>query len=407
MIPSLFECGVCRGPFTIEGVQLDCGHRYCNTCISTLVNEFMQADISRPMICALGNCTRALSNEEIRAFLSESEFQRYVDVREGRIRASPGHRIVNCVRPGCISWEVPEGQPYVECPTCSKSFCPLCKRDPHARVPCSEAEEYHRLNTLSAEAQNRASMLFIEELEQQDNAERIRRVDCPVCMEQVELESCVTLDCEHPMCTDCFSNYLTGKIEGGEVGDEQLVCPIQDCRTAITALQVEAAVGREIYERFLRYRIDQWQPEDDSRRVQCPSPNCAFFLVRPGQEEAQCPECQSAFCPSCVEASHVGQTCDAAREARAARRAEADAEIAVASLAARSGWQQCPVCKVRTERSRGCNNMTCTSPQCKGKTKYCYICGQVPQGNHFPQGIYADSCVNVSEEEYRARREGS
>mmetsp|Transcript_98055 Transcript_98055/g.224904 ORF Transcript_98055/g.224904 Transcript_98055/m.224904 type:complete len:165 (-) Transcript_98055:301-795(-) len=132
-----------------------------------------------------------------------------------------------------------------------------------------------------------------------------------------------------------------------------------------------------------------------------------FFLVRPDQQEVECPECQHTFCPACRETGHVGQTCDAAREVRAARTAEADAEVAVASLAARSGWQQCPVCQVRTERTAGCNNMTCRSQQCKGKTTYCYICGQVPQREHFPQGIFANSCVNVSADQYRARLEGS
>ena len=39
-------------------------------------------------------------------------------------------------------------------------------------------------------------------------------------------------------------------------------------------------------------------------------------------------------------------------------------------------FKKCPVCDALVEKSKGCNFMTCETPQCRrSKTYFCFLCG--------------------------------
>mmetsp|Transcript_133001 Transcript_133001/g.296623 ORF Transcript_133001/g.296623 Transcript_133001/m.296623 type:complete len:108 (+) Transcript_133001:3-326(+) len=90
-------------------------------------------------------------------------------------------------------------------------------------------------------------------------------------------------------------------------------------------------------------------------------------------------------------------------EAHAARdKADRDFE----ELMKKNGWQRCPQCRASCERQSGCNFMTCASSACRGRTHFCYLCGdKLTQGQHFthfPQGVYEHICEKVDRREDEA-----
>ena len=66
--------------------------------------------------------------------------------------------------------------------------------------------------------------------------------------------------------------------------------------------------------------------------------------------------------------------------------------------------KDCPVCKAPTYRYEGCNYMTCSSPQCQGKTNFCNLCGEqlskIQHATHFTGfSPYSKTCDNTKNKE--------
>merc|ERR1719265_2240932 len=149
---------------------------------------------------------------------------------------------------------------------------------------------------------------------------------CPLCFEEFKVVAglrlhvfgLIELDCKHFLCRECFTEYMTSKISEGEVSEDTLKCPIPDCNTPITEMQVRSAnFEPELFERFLLFRARGYQPDDsmDEARVECPTPDCAPFIVErrfATGVSVQCPICLKEFCPQCKEAAHRNLTCEEA-----------------------------------------------------------------------------------------------
>jgi len=80
--------------------------------------------------------------------------------------------------------------------------------------------------------------------------------------------------------------------------------------------------------------------------------------------EMECPECQSEFCYYHSNA-HVGQSCDDYR-----KKMLRDEQLA--EQGALRHTKACPECGIRTEKTGGCNHMTCH----RCGADWCWVCGQ-------------------------------
>eukprot|EP00928_Gymnodinium_smaydae_P087104 TRINITY_DN71438_c0_g1_i1.p1 TRINITY_DN71438_c0_g1~~TRINITY_DN71438_c0_g1_i1.p1 ORF type:complete len:337 (-),score=62.68 TRINITY_DN71438_c0_g1_i1:344-1354(-) len=239
----------------------------------------------------------------------------------------------------------------------------------------------------------------------QEVAAKVARAtfECPLCFDSLTFDESVELDCLHRFCQDCFGRHLELKIREKRVREEELSCPMPGCGCKVTDLQVEGAVrATPLWDRFLATRAQSWRPRsgDGDKLCQCPTPNCGSFLVPGGtaKAEVRCPECKVRFCAHC-EASHPGVSCKqfAAKRREEARQAPGEAELAEAMR--QEGWQRCPKCSAICERQQGCNYMTCPSDVCRGKTNFCYVCGDeltwYEHATHFPSGPFANVCRKV------------
>jgi len=213
---------------------------------------------------------------------------------------------------------------------------------------------------------------------------------CPICLEDLSSkgseeegegdEGEVGLPCKHRLCRDCFVNYIESLVNSGRVGDEDLCCPLPECRSAVTTAFLTAFLAgkeehRRLRERLLDFQAQRFQPEagDGEQFLTCPTANCAKLLVPnelvENQEAVTCPTCSCNFCAGCCQQAHPGLTCEDAEFRRM--------DPALRKLMEKETWVRCPSCRHLCERESGCNFMTCPSEVCQSKTHFCYLCGVV------------------------------
>lgn len=145
--------------------------------------------------------------------------------------------------------------------------------------------------------------------------------------------------------------------------------------------------------------------EQGGKVVRCPIPNCdnlwlipigyrhrkenneqSYFrvLVGPGDDRRMyCPSCNVHFCGLCLRPwtnfynrkSHSGMSCANYSKQFKAFGNDDDGYAAIAfSLDARG----CPGCSIRTQRSEGCNHITCPCGM-----EWCYVCGKQWTQRHY------------------------
>jgi len=258
---------------------------------------------------------------------------------------------------------------------------------------------------------------------------------CPLCFDEFPPDQIVTYGCEHCLCEECFRGYLESKIMDGRVADDEICCPIPDCQANFGKAQeiplfliehhlrdlggqfssnpTEQTRLKALWEKFLEFRMRLFLP-DSGKILRCPYEGCEYELIVSGVGEneeytaIQCPSCEKEFCGSCGAKAHAKiANCNESK-----RRVEEEEclgtedrstgkknEKLFEDLLQNSNWCRCPICKVPVERESGCNFMSCPSLQCRGKTFFCYVCGEHIKGGraahykHYPLGPYEDFCI--------------
>jgi len=219
---------------------------------------------------------------------------------------------------------------------------------------------------------------------------------CPVCLET--MSEFVTLGCgpRHRICEMCLCEYLKNRVSSGQFRDDQLVCPMPQCHWLLPEQQIsqcllQTASGAHAYERLQDMRAQHFDPGAGFRLLQCPTPDCAKFVVSErvaNREEVMCPHCCHRFCPRCSRAPHGKMPCGSGD----------GPEGELHELALRKGWKHCPKCNALCERWDGCQFMECSCG-----ALFCYLCGdslkEADHGEHysgFPgaQGPFGSTCLN-------------
>eukprot|EP00416_Gambierdiscus_australes_P027220 CAMPEP_0171067190 /NCGR_PEP_ID=MMETSP0766_2-20121228/7853_1 /TAXON_ID=439317 /ORGANISM="Gambierdiscus australes, Strain CAWD 149" /LENGTH=490 /DNA_ID=CAMNT_0011523409 /DNA_START=83 /DNA_END=1555 /DNA_ORIENTATION=+ len=195
---------------------------------------------------------------------------------------------------------------------------------------------------------------------------------CNICLESVPSVHCVVpLDCgreAHCACMQCMSMYVRLRIEEGRVNELWCPCAGNDgCEAKVADSEVESWMSSNIVDKYKRFTRMQ---ADDKLRA-CPQCNelCLPKLRNPQDKdsavvpEMECSACGCQFCFYHSNAHAVGPAACAAHE----REILKQERQALSKIVTR----KCPRCGVITEKSSGCNHMTC---QCK--CQWCWVCGK-------------------------------
>ena len=194
---------------------------------------------------------------------------------------------------------------------------------------------------------------------------------CAICLENhaitdsFSLESCTA---QHRFCTDSMTMYLSSLIKEGAV--LSLKCPcfgMDGCDAVFSKEEVNKLVDDSCFEQYSRLLEIKTNPN----ARECPT--CSQFSTSGSEEnpEMKCEGCGTVFCYLHNNA-HPEISC----QEYVRRTAKTDLWSA-ATIKATS--RTCPQCKAPTQKSSGCNHMTCQ--HCGAD--WCWLCGRAIDDDHY------------------------
>mmetsp|Transcript_62181 Transcript_62181/g.173489 ORF Transcript_62181/g.173489 Transcript_62181/m.173489 type:complete len:444 (-) Transcript_62181:139-1470(-) len=200
-----------------------------------------------------------------------------------------------------------------------------------------------------------------------------RTVRCNICLDNIPYgESARLRGCgreTHSACVACLTRYLQLRVEENRVDD--LWCPCHgddDCEAKADESELEELLDADVFEKYKRFSAQR----DDTTLRECPE---CHKLVAPRRDdetgangskivaEMTCDSCGCDFCYYHSNAHGPGKQACAEYE-RQQLKQEKRAAAAISAL-------NCPGCGQLTEKTSGCNHMTCTCG-----VEWCWVCGK-------------------------------
>lgn len=224
---------------------------------------------------------------------------------------------------------------------------------------------------------------------------------CPVCYEDTPGRHCMRLEgCSHTFCVECVTTHARMHVTEGSL--DRLQCLHGTCLNVLSAQDLDRVLSPEEVQRMEALRL-QRALDQMADIVYCPRCQSPTLEDSDGSHCSQCAKCFFVFCSLCNYAYHPSKKCMTAEDALKIHRlrmagcrnglgaelrmkAERMEEDIKSSATVEETSKQCPRCSIATQKSGGCNKMTCT----RCHVKWCYKCGEAISGyDHFG----ANSCV--------------
>ncbi|KZT29351.1 hypothetical protein NEOLEDRAFT_1128071 [Neolentinus lepideus HHB14362 ss-1] len=196
-----------------------------------------------------------------------------------------------------------------------------------------------------------------------------RTFDCMICLETIPEDYIAPLNsCKHFICTGCLRTYVHSKLQEGRF---PIFCPV--CMTQkdpegeviSNVLAQQIGLSEEDFQTFIEFELTAF-----SILMHCRKCKQSVFVDRTEYNETEIvtcplPGCQYTWCKQCSQEAAavdgVKHSCDGSAELQ--------------SLMQQRGWKNCPGCDTPTEKTGGCNHMTCPAPGCN--SHFCYRCGKM------------------------------
>lgn len=245
---------------------------------------------------------------------------------------------------------------------------------------CSFPIDYNLLNThfkgKISQIQDEAIEKALSRLMTEEGREEAKpHFECQICLSRIKVEDGITLDCEHRICTHCIRSHSEIKINSGEVADDVLSCPYEECKEPLNPYMLKSVLDEEMFEKYDKLRTDRCEIRLDRNEMlfRCPRASCDFIIVMPKEEiEFDCMKCGYKCCPKCGRDLHKGISCE---DYEKWRLENSEADKRSQEYFRKNKYVKCPTCGAVVEKVSGCNFMRCYSPICKGKNSFCFQCG--------------------------------
>jgi ariadne-1 len=198
------------------------------------------------------------------------------------------------------------------------------------------------------------------------------QVTCIICYETIPANRTFTLGCGHKWyCLSCWREYLkeqTTKL-GSQVVNTKCIYP--KCPAKVNQEVFKKLADPKDFERYM-YFFTKNYVESDKHLSFCPNAQCGnavrFHGVGRPTEVVEC-TCGAKFCFSCAREQHSPVSCKTLEQWQL--RNEDDQE-SLRLISATS--KQCYHCGMPTERTQGCNHMTCRKEQGGCGGEWCWMC---------------------------------
>jgi E3 ubiquitin-protein ligase RNF144 len=139
------DCQICFEKVEWKDIiPLDCGHIYHTECMEGLISAAVTSK-TFPIKCPDLNCQQELSEGEIKHFINEELYQKYLSFQLDFFVEHNAGTFINCATPDCeyvFEWgtESKENQRF-RCNLCDKEYCINCRVKWHEELTCAEFKE--------------------------------------------------------------------------------------------------------------------------------------------------------------------------------------------------------------------------------------------------------------------------
>lgn len=176
------------------------------------------------------------------------------------------------------------------------------------------------------------------------------------------------LACGHECCSDCYTQYLRGKIM--ENGSLEITCPM-NCKEIMPKPAVMLLTDRKLQDKYQSTLCTRYVRAHSDMKW-CPAPDCGKAVkanISVTDESiipiAEC-TCQKQFCLACnIDEDHLPCPCKVA--ARWIDKLKDESETMTWMSV---NTKSCPKCTNPIEKNGGCNHINCT--QCSHH--FCWVC---------------------------------
>jgi len=197
-------------------------------------------------------------------------------------------------------------------------------------------------------------------------------VTCIICYEPTPYEHTFSLNCGHKYyCLDCWKEYLKEQTarSGSQIINTKCMYP--KCTVKLNSDHWKKLSDKKDLERY-QYFFTKNYVESDKHLAFCPNASCGNAVKYHGvgrpTEVVEC-TCGAKFCFSCGREQHSPVSC---KMLDLWRLRNEDDQESLRLIQATS--KPCFHCSMPTERTQGCNHMTCRKEQGGCGGEWCWMC---------------------------------
>ena len=198
-----------------------------------------------------------------------------------------------------------------------------------------------------------------------------KQIICGICNETFISNSENTVKkCGHSYCNSCWYDFLSVQIQENKL--PFIKCLNYECKEKLTDVFILYLLNNniELIKKYEKYKLE-FEILNNPNKKNCPFPNCDSYLELkdPKIKDVTCLN-NHTFCFLCLQKPHGKLACNA----------KMDNDII--EFAKNNFVKKCPNCSIITEKSSGCNHITCS----KCQFNWCWLCNGKYTNEHYKQG---------------------
>jgi len=228
----------------------------------------------------------------------------------------------------------------------------------------------------------------MEEIAAKDRmlALKLQPKQCPVCLDDMDIDFIHVLKCSHEACRDCIKTHITNFINEKSF---PILCPMYKCKQEITLEDMELLLDPKMLEKYINNSLASAVQKNPAVFSCCPTPNCeyVFFQTQNDSPDFGCPLCKKRYCLQCKVDYHSGTSCE---DYQKWSLENGTADDLFSDFVIGNKYKKCPGCQQWVSKSEGCNHMSC-----RCGFEFCYSCGK-----HYPC-----TCGGESDDEHYSGEE--
>jgi hypothetical protein len=203
--------------------------------------------------------------------------------------------------------------------------------------------------------------------ELQAKEEELKDAHCEICMDDFNpMDKFIMGECGHYFCRDCALEYFKTSLN-----EFPIKCP--HCGEAVSDDALELILPPDMFKKYEKFRFER-ALQSDKDFCRCLTPDCenGVIIARDAglPDKAwqwKCDVCTKKYCLKCNDDTH-DSTCEAYQQWK---KENGMADDKFQELVDTGVLKLCPHCNIRTQKTEGCNFMTCQL--CK--KPWCWQCG--------------------------------